>query len=138
MTAQYAAPGSQDVAVGGNVIYTDTLLFNSGVYRQPGTGIAIVRFPGVYYVGFSANVLDGSAVAAGTAATLAITANSEPLAAGTATTTLSSATATEHISTGTLVYVPRGCCITIGVRNGGTDTLTITNAGLSIVWANGR
>lgn len=138
MTAQYTAPESQNVAVGENVVYTNTLLFHSGIYRQSGTGIAILRFPGVYYVGFSANVLDSSAVAAGTAATLAITINGEPLAAGTATTTLTSTTATEHISVGTLIYVPRGCCITVGVRNAGTDTLTITNAELSIIRANGR
>lgn len=128
----------QTVAAGANVLFTETpVCSKSGaVLHREGSGIVTLRgcanqSRALYKATFGANVAipEGGTVAP---ITLAISVDGEPLASATMIQTPTAAEAFANVFTAVLIAAPRGCCVTVGVRNTGADPVDVQNANLII------
>jgi len=63
---------------------------------------------------------------------LAIAVDGEPLASATMIETPAAAEAFSNVFSAVLVAVPRGCCVTIGVRNTGEEPVDVQNANMIV------
>lgn len=126
----YVGNNAQVVASGGNVAFDSAPCYSSFAYHRRGGGSVLIFRPGVYQVTFGANVTDTSA--SSTAVSFALTENGNDISAAITTVTLADTADIENIHTKTLVAVPRGASVSIGVRNLSTDSITVTNASLIV------
>lgn len=127
----------QLVASAANVLFSETpVCGNNCIIHRPGSGIVTLRgmtnqCRALYKVTFGANV---AIPAGGTVApiSLAIAVDGEPLASATMIETPTAAEAFSNVFSAVLVAVPRGCCVTIGVRNTGEDPVDVQNANMIV------
>lgn len=134
---KYTAIPIQTVVAGQNVLLTDTLKCNRGyVLHSNGSGVITLR--GItsqcfarYKVTFGGNV---AIPTGGTVApiTVALTVNGESLGSATAISTPAAVDEYGNIFMADLIDVPRGCCLTVTVRNTGTTPINIQNGNLII------
>lgn len=125
----------QTVAVGQNVLFTETPVSGSGcIVHRDGSGIVTLRGQtnqcrARYRVSFGANI---AIPAGGTAGpiSVAIAISGEPLAASTAIVTPTATAAFFNVSLDTFVEVPRGCCVTVAIENTSDQAISVQNANL--------
>ena len=125
----------QTVAVGQNVLFTETPVSGSGcIVHRDGSGIVTLRGQtnqcrARYRVSFGANI---AIPAGGTAGPIsaAIAISGEPLAASTAIVTPTATAAFFNVSLDTFVEVPRGCCVTVAIENTSDQAISVQNANL--------
>ena len=139
---EYTNVGLQSVAVGQNVVFTETPVpCNKGlVMHREGSGIFTLRGPGCacnqcfarYKVTFGGNIAipDGGETAA--PVTLAIALEGEPLASATMIETPGATAQFNNVFAAVFVTVPRGCCVTVAVENSGTQAVYVQNSNLII------
>lgn len=126
--AEFVNTNTQAVAVGSNVLFTETILKPcSLVTHREGSGIFTLRGGKRFILGFSANV---SGATAGTEVDLAIAMNGEPLPYTLMASTPAVADDLNNVSVFTEICAPACCCTTIAIRNVGTTTITIEDANL--------
>lgn len=135
--AEFTAVMLQTVEAGANVLFTETpVRGNACIYHREGSGI--VRLQGarnqcraLYKVTFGANVAipEGGTVGP---ITLAITVDGEPLGIATMIETPAAAEAFSNVFAAVLIAAECGCCVTVGVRNVGTDAVDVQNANLIV------
>lgn len=135
--AEYIANEVQTVAVGSNVLFTDTVVDGADIIRhRPGSGIIKV-FPVCkrcytrYKVTFSGNLSVPTGQTPG-AISVAIGIDGEPYAPTTATVTPAAVDELFNVSTSAYVYVRHGCCSTISVTNTSTIPINVTNANIIV------
>ncbi len=134
---KYTAIPIQTVAAGQNVLLTNALKCNRGyVLHSDGSGVVTLR--GItnqcfarYKITFGGNV---AIPTGGTVApiTVALTLNGEALGSATAISTPAAVDEYGNIFFADLIDVPRGCCLTVSVRNTGTAPINVQNGNLII------
>lgn len=136
--AEYTAVALQEVAAGQNIIFTETPVgCNRGyVLHREGSGIFTLR--GItnqctarYKVSFGGNI---AVPAGGTVGEISVAISIEGEALGSATAIVTPAAVEEFFNVFTAVFVdvPRGCCLTVGVRNTSEDAINVQNANLIV------
>lgn len=136
--AEYTSVALQEVAAGQNVVFTETpVRSNRGyVLHRDGSGIFTLR--GItnqctarYKVSFGGNI---AVPAGGTVGEISVAIAVEGEALGSATAIVTPAAVEEFGNVFTAVYVevPRGCCLTVAVRNTSDDAINVQNANLIV------
>lgn len=136
--AEYTGVALQTVAANANVLFTETAVRSGSgaVVHREGSGIVTLRgcanqCRALYKVTFGANVAipEGGTVGP---ISLAIAVDGEPLASATMIETPAAAEAFSNVFAAVLVAVPRGCCVTVVVRNTGADPVDVQNANMIV------
>lgn len=140
MAVELTANATQAVAAGQNVLFTDTpVRCNRGyVVHRDGAGLVTLR--GLcngcspiarYRVLFLGNISvpTGGAVAP---ISVALALGGEALPTTTATVTPAAVENAFNVATSAFVDVPRGCCVSLSVRNISTQAINVANANLMI------
>lgn len=139
--AEYTSNAVQTVAVGQNVLFTDTAVpCNKGyVIHREGSGIVILR--GIvnnscnnfarYKVSFGANVAVPTGGTAG-AISLALAIDGEPIPTSSSIVTPAAVDEYWNMFDSLYITVPRGCCFTIAVENTSTQAINVQNANIII------
>jgi len=127
----YTSSATQLVASGDNVAFDNAPCHSLFAYHRRGGSSVLVFRPGIYQVTFSANVADTSA-STNTSVSFAITENGNNISSATSVVTIGSETEIENLHAKTLITVPRGASVSVGVRNLSADSITVTNASLIV------
>lgn len=135
--AEYTAIATQTVAVGQDVLLTETAVRgNLGMYHREGSGIVNLRGIGtqcraLYQIDYSGNI----AVATGgtaSAISLAIAVEGEALGSAVGIATPAAVGDFFNVSMSAQVAVPRGCCSPVSIMNNGTQAIDVANSNLVI------
>ncbi len=140
MAAELTANATQTVAAGQNVLFTDTpVKCNRGyVVHRDGAGLVTLR--GIcngcspiarYRVLFGGNLAVPTGGTVG-AISVALALGGEAIPTTTATVTPAAVENTFNVATSSFVDVPRGCCVSLSVRNISTQAINVANANLMI------
>lgn len=137
LMAEFTNVAIQAIASGQNVPLTETAVSSKPcIVHREGSGLVTLRgltnqCRALYKVSFGGNIAipTGGTVEAITAA-LAI--NGEALASATATVTPAAVENYSNIYVSALVSVPKGCCLTVGMRNTSTQTVNFANSNLTV------
>lgn len=140
MAAELTANATQTVAAGQNVLFTDTpVKCNRGyVVHRDGAGLVTLR--GIcngcspiarYRVLFGGNLAVPTGGTVG-AISVALALGGEAIPTTTATVTPAAVENTFNVATSAFVDVPRGCCVSLSVRNISTQAINVANANLMI------
>lgn len=135
--AEFTAIAPQTVAVGQNVLFTETPVSgcNSIMHRE-GSGIVTLRgltnqCKARYRVSFGANLAVPTGGTAGPVS-VAIALDGEPLASTTMIVTPAAVGEFFNVFGAVFVEVPRCCCLTVAVENTTTQAITVQNANLIV------
>lgn len=136
--AEFSNVAAQNVAVNGNVLFTDTTSnCNKGIITHR-TGSELVNLKGAtnncrakYRVDFSGNIAVPTGGTAGQIA-LAIAIEGEPDLSTVAIATPTVIGAFNNVAMGTDVWLPCGCCQAVSVKNVSTQTISVANANLTV------
>lgn len=135
---EYTANAAQTVAVGQNVLLTETPVGCNRGYVMHRDGSGIITLRGItqqcrarYRVSADANI---AIAAGGTAApiSLSLAITGEPLSSATAIVTPAAAGDLFNVHVDALVDVPKGCCLTIALENTSTQPITTQNVNMII------
>ena len=134
---EITANAVQTVLENQNVIFTDNVICGSAsIIHRDGSGLITLR--GItsqcrarFKVSFGANIAipTGGTVEP---SSLAITIEGEPIGTTTMTITPAAVENFFNVSSGIYVDVPRGCCLSIGVKNIITQSILVQNANLIV------
>lgn len=140
MAAELTANAVQAVPAGQNVLFTDTPVKCSRGYVVHRDGAGLVTLRGLcngcsalarYRVLFVGNI---SVPTGGTAGAIGVSLalGGEALPTTTATVTPAAVGDAFNVTTSVFVDVPRGCCVSLSVRNISTQAINVANANLMI------
>lgn len=135
--AKFTAVPLQTVAENLNVQFTDAIRCNRGcVLHTPGSGLVTLR--GVtnqcfarYKVTFGANIripADGTVEEI----SIALAVEGEPLGSATAIVTPAAVEEFANVFVADIIDVPRGCCLSVAVRNTSAQAIDVQNANLIV------
>lgn len=135
--AEFTNSNIVSVAAGQNVPLTEAAVSSKPcIVHREGSGLVTLRgltnqCKAVFKVSYGGNIAipTGGTVEAITAA-LAI--NGEALASATATVTPAAVENYFNVYVSAQVSVPRGCCLTVGMRNTSTQTVNFANSNLTV------
>ena len=127
----------QTVPANQNVYFTDVVVCgNCAITHRDDSGLVTLRgltdqCRARYRVSFGANI---GIPAGGTVGpiSLAIAIDGEPVRATTMTVTPAAVEEFFNVYSSLYVDVPRGCCVTISIRNIGTEDVDVVNANLIV------
>ena len=133
--AEFTANALQLVAPGQNVLFTETpVCGNNCIVHREGSGVVTLR--GItnqckarYKVSFGANIAVPEGGTPGPIS-LAIAVEGEALGSALMIATPAAAEAFANVFAAVFIDVPRGCCVSVSVRNTGTDAVNVQNANL--------
>lgn len=138
--AEFTGIALQEVAVGGNVLFTETPICPTRcITHREGSGI--VRVSGNraneqkrarYLVAFSGNIqipTDGTVEEI----SVAIAIDGEPLASTEMIVTPAAVEELWNVSSQAYIDVPCGCCVTVAVQNTSEQEIEVQNANLIVV-----
>ena len=135
--AEFTFVGTQTVAPGQNVLFTETPVCGSNcITHREGSGI--VRLRGMtnqckarYRVSFGGNI---AVPTGGTVEeiSLAISIEGEPLASATMIVTPAAVENFFNVFGAVFVDVERGCCLTVAVENTSDQEISVANANLIV------
>lgn len=135
--AQFTNVFVQQIAANGNAVFSETPVSGSNcIVHREGAGIVTLR--GVtnqcrarYLVQFNGNIAIPTGGTVGPIS-IAIAVEGEALASATATVTPAAVENEFNVSAAAYVDVPRGCCVTVSVKNVNTQTIELQNASLIV------
>ena len=127
----------QEVAENQNVLFTDTVICGSpSIVHRGGSGLVTLRgltnqCRAQYKVTFGANI---AIPTGGTVEeiSLALTIDGEPLGSATMIETPAAVEEFSNVFGAVYIAVPRGCCLTVGVRNTSAQAINVQNANLIV------
>lgn len=141
MAAEFTSNDLQTVAVGQNVLFTETAIpcRKGYVIHREGAGVitlrGIVNCPNAcfttYEVSFGANIAVPEGGTAGPIS-LAIAIDGEPLPTSSAIVTPAAAGDFWNVYVTANIQVPRGCCFIIAVENTSDQAIDVQNANIKI------
>lgn len=141
MAAEFTSNALQTVAVGQNVLFTETAnsCRKGYVIHREGAGVitlrGIVNCPNAcfatYEVSFGANIAVPEGGTAGPIS-LAIAIDGEPLPTSSAIVTPAAAGDFWNVYVTANIQVPRGCCFMIAVENTSDQAIDVQNANIKI------
>ena len=134
---EITAVALQEVAENQNVLFTDTVIYGGpSIIHRGGSGLVTLRgltnqCRAQYKVTFGGNIAipTGGTVEA---ISLALTIDGEPLGSTTMIETPAAVEQFSNVFSAVYIAVPRGCCLTVGVRNTSTQVIEIQNANLIV------
>ena len=135
--AEFTGVFVQQVAAGQNVVFTETPVSGSTcVVHRDGSGIVTLRgmtnqCRARYKVVFGGNIAIPTGGAVGPIS-IAIAVEGEALGSATAIVTPAAVDEFFNVFTAAFIEVPRGCCVTVAVKNTSTETIEIENANLIV------
>lgn len=137
--AEFTGVFVQQVAAGQNVLFNETPVCGSNcIVHREGAGIVTLRgvtnqCRALYKVSFGANI---GLPAGGTVGpvSVALSVDGEPLGSATAIVTPAATGDVFNVYVSSIVCVPRGCCVTVSVKNVTTpaQTIEVENANLLV------
>jgi hypothetical protein len=127
----------QEVAENQNVLFTDTVICGGpSIVHRGGSGLVTLRgltnqCRAQYKVTFGANI---AIPTGGTVEeiSLALTIDGEPLGSATMIETPAAVEQFSNVFGAAYIAVPRGCCLTVGVRNTSAQAINVQNANLIV------
>lgn len=137
---EYTSNAVQNVASGGNVLFTETAVPCTRGYVVHREGAGVITLRGIvnscaasarYKVTFGANIAVPAGGTAG-AISMALTINGEAVPASSAIVTPAAVGDYWNITEGIFIVVPRGCCTQISVKNTSTQAINVQNANIII------
>lgn len=140
MAVELTANAAQTVTAGANVLFTDTSVKCNRGYVVHREGAGLVTLRGIcngcspiarYRVLFAGNLAipTGGTVEA---ISVALSLGGEALPTTTATVTPAAVENAWNVATAAFVDVPRGCCVSLAVKNISTQAISVANANMLI------
>lgn len=135
--AEFTNVTVQQITENGNAVFSETPVRGSScIVHREGSGIVTLR--GItnqcrarYLVIFGGNI---AVAPGGTAGPISVAIAVEGEALGSATATVTPAATSDEFNVSAFAYVdvPKGCCVTISVKNVSTQTIELQNANLIV------
>jgi hypothetical protein len=127
----------QEVAENQNVLFTDTVICGGpSIIHRGGSGLVTLRgltnqCRAQYKVTFGGNI---AIPTGGTVEeiSLALTIDGEPLGSTLMIETPAAVEEFSNVFSAVYIAVPRGCCVTVGVRNTSAQAINVQNANLIV------
>ena len=135
--AEFSNVFVQQVAANGNAIFSETPVSGSNcIVHRDGSGIVTLRgltnqCRARYKVVFGGNVAIPTGGAVGPIS-IAIAVEGEALGSATAIVTPAAVNEFFNVFAAAFIEVPRGCCVTVAVKNTSTETIELENANIII------
>ena len=139
--AEFTSNALQNVAVGQNVLFTETAVpCNRGyVLHREGSGVITLRGAvnnpcgnfARYKISFGGNIAIPTDGTVGPIS-IALAINGEPVPTSSSIVTPTAVNAFWNVFDSLYVNVPKGCCLTIAVENTSTQSIDIQNANIII------
>lgn len=136
--AEYTGVFVQQVAAGQNVLFNETPVSSgsSALIHRDGSGIITLRGQtnqcrALFKVVYGGNITIPTGGTVGPIS-IAIAVEGEALGSATATVTPAAVGDEFNVFAAALVSVPRGCCVTVSVRNINTQTIEVQNSNLIV------
>lgn len=134
---EITAVALQEVAENQNVLFTDTVICGGpSIIHRGGSGLVTLRgltnqCRAQYKITFGGNIAipTGGTVEA---ISLALTIDGEPLGSTLMIETPAAVEEFSNVFSAVYIAVPRGCCVTVGVRNTSTQAINVQNANLIV------
>ena len=134
---EITAVALQEVAENQNVLFTDTVICGGpSIIHRGGSGLVTLRgltnqCRAQYKVTFGGNI---AIPTGGTVEeiSLALTIDGEPLGSATMIETPAAVEEFSNVFGAVYIAVPRGCCLTVGVRNTSAQAINVQNANLIV------
>ena len=134
---EITAVALQEVAENQNVLFTDTVIYgNPSIVHRAGSGLVTLRgltnqCRAQYKVTFGGNI---AIPTGGTVEeiSIALTIDGEPLGSATMIETPAAVEEFSNVFGAVYIAVPRGCCLTVGVRNTSAQAINVQNANLIV------
>ena len=134
---EITAVALQEVAENQNVLFTDTVVCGSpSIVHRAGSGLVTLRgltnqCRAQYKVSFGGNI---AIPTGGTVEeiSIALTIDGEPLGSTLMIETPAAVEQFSNVFSAVYIAVPRGCCVTVGVRNTSTQAINVQNANLIV------
>ena len=135
--AQFTNVFVQQIAANGNAVFSETPVAGSNcIVHREGSGIITLR--GItnqcharYLVQFNGNIAIPTGGTVGPIS-IAIAIEGEALGSATATVTPAAVGDEFNVSAAAYVDVPRGCCVTIAIKNVNAQTIELANASVIV------
>ena len=135
--AQYTNVFVQQIAANANAVFSETPVTGSNcIVHREGSGIITLR--GVtnqcrarYLVQFNGNIAIPTGGTVGPIS-IAIAVDGEALGSATATVTPAAVSDEFNVSAAAYIDVPRGCCVTIAIKNINTQAIELQNASVIV------
>lgn len=135
---EYTSANLQTVAVGQNVLFTETPVGCNKGYVMHREGSGNVSLRGItnqckarYRISFGANLAVPTGGTAG-AISIALSLDGEPMNSATATVTPAAVNEYFNVYVSVFVEVPRCCCTTVSVGNISTQAINVANPNLIV------
>lgn len=135
--AQYTANAIQTVAIGQNILFTETpVCGNCWIMHREDSGIVTLRAPqnqnARFLVEFSGNIAVATGGTVG-AISVAIAIDGEPVQSTNMIVTPAAIGDFFNVSSQAYINVPCGCCVTVAVENTSAATaIDVQNANLTV------
>lgn len=134
---EITAVALQEVAENQNVLFTDTVICgNPSIVHRAGSGLVTLRgltnqCRAQYKVSFGGNI---AIPTGGTVEeiSIALTIDGEPLGSTLMIETPAAVEEFSNVFSAVYIAVPRGCCVTVGVRNTSAQAINVQNANLIV------
>lgn len=136
--AEYTNVALQEVDAGQNVVFTEAPAACNRGFINHRDGSGVFSLHGVtnqcrarYKVSYGGNIAVPAGGTAG-AISLALAISGEALASATAIVTPTATGAFFNVSSAVYVEVPRGCCLSVSVKNTSTQAISVQNSNIII------
>lgn len=135
--AEFTNVNIQTIAAGQNVPLTETAISSKPcIVHREGSGLVTLRgltnqCKAVFKISYGGNIAIPTGGTVG-AITAALSINGEALASATATVTPAAVENYFNIYVSAQVCVPKGCCVTVGMRNTSTQAVNFANSNLTV------
>jgi hypothetical protein len=134
---EITAVALQEVAENQNVLFTDSVVCGGpSIVHRDGSGLVTLRgltnqCRAQFKVSFGGNIAipTGGTVEA---ISLALTIDGEPLGSTLMIETPAAVEQFSNVFSAVYIAVPRGCCVTVGVRNTSAQAVNVQNANLIV------
>ena len=130
--AEFTGVFVQQIAANGNAVFSETPVSGSNcIVHREGSGIITLRgmtnqCRARYKVVFGGNIAIPTGGAVGPIS-VAIAVEGEALGSATAVVTPAAVEDFFNVFAAAFIEVPRGCCVTVAVKNTSTDTIELEN-----------
>ena len=135
--AEFTSTTIQTVAAGQNLPLTDTAIKGSNcINHRAGAGNVTLRgltnqCKALFKVSFGGNIAIPTGGTVG-AISVALAVGGEALNSATAIVTPAAVDQYSNVFTAVFVEVPRGCCVTVALKNTSTQAISIANSNLIV------
>lgn len=135
--AEYTNAYVQSVAPNANVVFTEEPVSGKGcIVHREGSGLITLRgmtnqCRALFRVTFGGNIAIPTGGTVGEIS-IAIAIDGEPVPSATATVTPAAVANFFNVFSSVFIEVPKGCCVTVAVRNINTQAIEVENANIIV------